>query len=450
VACYGFAHGGFFTVVAPTVAEHFGLSVAEEASLEERLAIIRQLADRLLPTYVAQARNFPMLLQEVVLRGSAVKVDLLLTEPYYAKRASLPDFPEVRTYEGAFTKTFRTGVFRQVLHYDIASLYPSLLLLIDRNPAGDHLGVFIELLRKLRTYRLRYKQLAREAETEEERQEAQARQTSFKIIINSFYGYLGFAGGRFADSDLAAEVTRRGREIIQSLIERFETLGHPVIEADTDGIYVVAGEDGWARPEDLLAKAADGLPEGIDLEFDGRFDGMFSYKAKNYALLDGEEVTIRGSALRSRGMEPFLRELLIDFVRHLLQPETGDFGARLARLEADLEAGRLPIESVAKAEYLSQSPEHYVRALEGEGRKPRRASLEAARLSQRTWGAGERIRYYLTTGEKARSPDWQRARPLEAPFPEKEPYDPAVYKKRLADWKKRYADFLPETEPTLL
>lgn len=25
VACYGFAHGGFFTVVAPTVAEHFGL-----------------------------------------------------------------------------------------------------------------------------------------------------------------------------------------------------------------------------------------------------------------------------------------------------------------------------------------------------------------------------------------------------------------------------------------
>jgi len=36
------------------------------------------------------------------------------------------------------------------------------------------------------------------------RDEAQARQATFKILINSFYGYLGFSGARFGDGDLAA------------------------------------------------------------------------------------------------------------------------------------------------------------------------------------------------------------------------------------------------------
>ena len=111
------------------------------------------------------------------------------------------------------------GVFRQVLHFDVASLYPSLLLHIGRNPKNDTLGVFIPLLRRLREYRLKYKLLAKQSPGEEERAEAQARQTNFKILINSFYGYLGFSGARFGDGELAAEVTRRGRELLQQLID---------------------------------------------------------------------------------------------------------------------------------------------------------------------------------------------------------------------------------------
>jgi len=37
-----------------------------------------------------------------------------------------------------------------VLHFDVASLYPSLLLAIGRNPRNDTLGVFIPMLRRLR------------------------------------------------------------------------------------------------------------------------------------------------------------------------------------------------------------------------------------------------------------------------------------------------------------
>ena len=142
-------------------------------------------------------KTFPVLLQEATLRGTTNKIDLLFLEEYYHARQSCPVPPEIEPFEGGYTRSFREGVFRHVLHFDVASLYPSLLLSIGRNPGSDTLGVFIPLLTRLREYRLEYKQLARTAGTPEMRAEYQARQASFKILINSFYGYLGFSGRPF-------------------------------------------------------------------------------------------------------------------------------------------------------------------------------------------------------------------------------------------------------------
>ena len=61
----------------------------------------------------------------------------------------------------------------------------------------------------------------------------------------------------------------------------------------------------------LIDAVAAGLPAGITLELDGRYPAMFSYKMKTYALLDERgRVTLKGSAFRSRGLEPFQRRLI--------------------------------------------------------------------------------------------------------------------------------------------
>jgi DNA polymerase elongation subunit (family B) len=169
------------------------------AYLVDDLRETKGVADLLLPTYFEQVRTFPILLQEATLRGTTGKIDLLFLEHYYHARQACPVPPEMAAFEGGYSRSFKEGVFRHVLHFDVASLYPSLLMAIGRNPANDSLGVFIPLLTTLRDYRLRYKQLARTAPTADERAEAQARQASFKILINSFYGYLGFSGARFGD-----------------------------------------------------------------------------------------------------------------------------------------------------------------------------------------------------------------------------------------------------------
>jgi len=285
--------------------------------LEDDLRETQGLADLLLPTYFEQARTFPIPLQEATLRGTTVKIDLLFLEEYYHARQSCPQPPEIRPFDGGYTRSFNEGVFRHVLHFDVASLYPSLLLNIGRNPSDDSLGVFIPLLRHLLEYRLKYKQLARTAPNLDDRAEAQARQATTKILINSFYGYLGFSGARFGDGDLAAEVTRRGRELLQALIDEFSRNGCRILEADTDGIYISSGPY-FEKPEELLALVVPILPSGIELEFDGRYDAMFCYKAKNYALFEGGRVILRGSALRSRGVEPFLKKLTDSLIHFLL------------------------------------------------------------------------------------------------------------------------------------
>jgi DNA polymerase elongation subunit (family B) len=372
-----------------------------------------------------------------------------MLEEYYHARQACPLPPEIRPFEGGYTRSFHAGVFRDVLHFDVASLYPSLLLHIGRNPVNDSLGVFIPLLRTLRDYRLKFKLLARNAPTEEERAEAQARQAAFKILINSFYGYLGFSGARFGDGELAAEVTRRGRELLQGLIDEFTRHGCKILEADTDGIYL-ASDRYYADPGALLAIVAAILPDGIELEFDGRYAAMFCYKAKNYALFDGRRITLRGSALRSRGIEPYLQRLS-DRLIHFLVGETAESPLALVEDYRRRIAGRdAPVGELARSETLSQSPDAYERLIESGG-KPRRAAAEAALQMTPRPGMGERVSYYITAQSKGRASDWQRARPVALYDARSAPYDPDYYIAKLDDWLERYGGFLgvaPEKAPS--
>jgi len=412
-----------------------------EAYLGDDLRETRGVADLLLPTYFEQVKSFPMLLQEATLRGTTNKIDLMFLEEYYHARQSCPPLStEVAPFEGGYTRSFQEGVYRQVLHFDVASLYPSLLLAMGRHPGRDTLEVFIPLLTRLRDYRLKCKQLARTAPTEELRTEYQARQASFKILINSFYGYLGFSAARFGDGDLAAEVTRQGRELLQKLIDEFARNGCTILEADTDGIYL-SSERHFAAPEQLLAAVTGVLPPGIELEFDGRYDAMFCYKAKNYALRDGHRIILRGSALRSRGIEPFLKRLSDRLIRHLLGVEPESPLALLEDYRRRIEAHEVAIEEIAKSEILGQNPEAYERFV-AEGGKPRRAAGEIALQLNPRPRMGERVSYYVTTRTKGQTADWQRARPTALYDPAQAPYDPAFYVKKLDDWLERYGPFL--------
>src|SRR3989442_4821517 len=287
------------------VARHFGFCDTEELSsltgkelqrayidnndrfLQRALCAVREtraVAELLSPTYFIQAQIFPYNYQDVIVRGNATRINALLLREYLRQRHSIPEMPMTRTFEGGYTDIFFTGVARNVWHCDVASLYPSVMLQFDCFPQTDQLQIFRHLLTDLRTFRLEAKADMRAAEKSGDTARAHhfhAFQNTFKILLNSFYGYLGFAQGSFADFDAAARVTQIGRDLLKKMIEWLDAHGAQVIEVDTDGIYFVPPVDATPRrvgngeltrrgaastADDLQNDLAKELPPGIDVE----------------------------------------------------------------------------------------------------------------------------------------------------------------------------------------
>ena len=399
------------------IARHFGV-VAADRTYVDASNVARELAespDRLMAyalddavetlgvgailarPYFTQAQLLPFDYQSTVLRGSAAKVDTLLIREYLAAGHAIPTPRPVQSVGGGLTAIWQQGVGGPVLHVDVTSLYPSLMVSQRVAPASDDLGVFLERLDDLRALRVRAKGLARTAAEPEERAHQQALAQTFKILINSFYGYLAFTNGHFNDFAAADRVTAEGRRIVGSIVDRLAALGAVPIEGDTDGVYFLA-PPGHAPAEDgaLLEKIAAGLPDGIALELDGRHAAMFSYKMKTYALLDERgRVHLKGSGFRSRGLEPFQRRLIEEVVRLLLEDKRGDVRAVIDRWLAAFAAHQVPVRHFARTETLGETLDAYRERVQA-GLRPPSAAYELLIAAGRAGQPGDQIAYYVT------------------------------------------------------
>ncbi len=394
--------------------------------------------------FFLQAQIFPYSYQNIFIRGNATKINALFVREYLRRRVSLPKPTARGDFEGGYTDIFVEGLVHNVVHCDVTSLYPSIMLSFNLKPAGDSLGIFLPLLRDLRTFRLDAKRKAQAAVSAHDREYYQALQQTFKILINSFYGYLGTTLHHFSDPGVAAEVTRRGREIIHQMLDWLKREGATSVEVDTDGIYFVPPPQVQTEEEAraLVDRLSRSLPEGIEVEMDGRYVSMFSYKRKNYALLDESgKVIIRGSGLRSRGMEKYLREFLSAMIRLLLEEKGDQVHSFYEDFCRRLEHHQVDIALLAKTETLSESPETYQAKIKAKQRN-RAAAYELALKSGRDFRAGDQVSYYITGKDK-------KVRAFES-CKFASTYDPvladenvAYYQAKLFDLLKKFQDFLP-------
>jgi len=358
----------------------------------------RAIADLLSPSYFIQTQIFPYNYQDVIVRGNATRISALFLREYFRQRYSIPEMPMARAFEGGYTDIFFTGVARNVWHCDIASLYPSIMLQFDCFPATDQLQIFRHLLTDLRAFRLEAKAQMRTAKNPKEQHHFQALQNTFKILINSFYGYLGFAQGHFADFDAAARVTQIGRDLLRKMIDWLNAQGARVIEVDTDGIYFVPPEK--IDINDLQNGLAKELPPGIEVEVDEQFDAMFSYKAKNYALLtrDGD-VIIKGGALKSRGLEKFQRVFLEELIKLIMEEKSEAIPQLREDFERKIRNREWNIDMLMKTDTLQDSLDKYRAKIAGSARN-RAAAYELALASGRNYKPGDQISYYIKTTPK--------------------------------------------------
>jgi DNA polymerase I len=358
----------------------------------------RALSELLSASYFIQAQIFPYNYQDVIVRGNATRINALFLREYFRQRHSIPELPMVRAFEGGYTDIFFTGVAHNVWHCDVASLYPSIMLKFDCFPVTDQLQIFRHLLTNLRTFRLEAKAEMRAEKDPAKQHHFQALQNTFKILLNSFYGYLGFAQGHFADFDAAARVTQIGRDLLKKMIDWLGAHGAKVIEVDTDGIYFVPS--GKIEIDELREGLAKELPEGIEIEFDEQFDAMFSYKAKNYALLtkDGN-VIIKGGALKSRGLEKFQRVFLEEMIKLIMEGKPEAITNLRDVFEGKIRNREWKIDMLMKTDTLQDSLDKYRAKIAGSARN-RAAAYELALASGRNYKPGDQISYYIKATPK--------------------------------------------------
>ena len=234
-------------------------------------------------------------------------------------------------------------------------------------------------------------------------------------------------------------MTQIGRDLLKKMIEWLNARSAQVIEVDTDGIYFVPPEN--IDVDDLQKDLAKELPPGIDVEIDEQFDAMFSYKAKNYALLTNDgDVIIKGGALKSRGLEKFQRVFLEEMIRLIMQGKPEAVGDLRNQFERKIRNREWKIDMLMKTDTLQDSLDKYRVKIAGSARN-RAAAYELALASGRNYKPGDQISYYVKATPK-KVPAYEAAKLASEFDPQNRDENVDYYIAKLDDLVKKFSNLI--------
>lgn len=361
----------------------------------------RLVSDYLSPNIFHLSQIVPCNYGTLARLGASSRIESILLREYVRQKHSIPKPQSGTQTTGGYADIFHTGVLGPILHVDVESMYPSIMTTGKIAPATDSLGVFLDVLEGLLTMRLDAKKRMKAEKNDVEKARWDAMQSSYKILINSFYGYLGYGRALFNDYGAADRVTQTGQKLLIQLINAISENGGTIVEVDTDGILFVP-------PANLKTEHAERaftrrmsklLPEGINLSIDGRYVKMLSYKKKNYALLGyDDKIRIRGSSLISRSLEGFGRRYIADSIQALLKNDINQLHEIYLNLRTDIVQRKLTVAEFSRTEVLKDGMAQYLKEVEN-GKHNRTASYEVAIAANLRWKPGDRVSFYITGNE---------------------------------------------------
>ena len=161
------------------------------------------------------------------------------------------------------------GLYRNVLLFDVRSLYPSLIRTFQIDPLGyvaePGPGEDLVVAPNGAAFRRQDGILPRMVEELFPRRAAaqaagdRVASHAIKILMNSFFGVLGTPVCRFFNPEIANAITSWGRELLIWSRDWIEAGGRRVLYGDTDSLFVEAGEDDPGAARRVAAELVSGL-----------------------------------------------------------------------------------------------------------------------------------------------------------------------------------------------
>ena len=318
---------------------------------------VKALSELVVPTEFYQTQILPYSFQDTALSGTGEKINALMVGVYLRRNLAIPRPRPSKDFGGGYTRLVASGIFNRVVKADVESLYPSIMLANKIHPAADTENAFLPMLEHLTHRRLEAKANYQNAKDETDRAYWNGLQGTYKILINSFYGYLAYGRACFNDYDAAEKITNIGQQIARKLVTDLQQTGGEIIEVDTDGVYFVAPPNIKTETDEheLIERISATLPKGIHLSHDGRYRGMVSLKAKNYILVDyNGDLSIVGSSLRSRRDERIFRQFIAQIAPLLVDNNREAASEAYLSLARKLQDGEILPEDFCRWERVTQ------------------------------------------------------------------------------------------------
>ncbi|NEX14660.1 MAG: DNA polymerase [Prosthecochloris sp.] len=405
----------------------------------------QKLAAMLSGSNFYMTRMMPYTYAQTSRMGPAAKIEALFVRDYLKEKHSLPKPETGQQHSGGFTEVFLKGILGPIVYADVESLYPSIMLFYDICPKSDERRIFPEILSSLKELRFATKSKAKEEKEKGNKDLSDnydAMQSSFKILINAMYGYLGYSAGIFNDYEEADRVTTTGQEIARRMIKEFESRGCKVIEVDTDGILFVPPPHVQSQEDEikLVKEVSAVMPDGITIGYDGRYRKMISYLKKNYALLNYDgTIKLKGSSLISRSGEKFGRDFIRKGFEKLLEEDVQGLHDLYVSFKEMIMNHSWSIEDFSRTESLKNTLEQYITDTSS-GKRSRSITYELALKHKLSVNKGDRITYYVAGSglqsshyEKGRlADDWDSSKPDE---------NTQFYTKRLDEFSQKFLPF---------
>jgi DNA polymerase I len=318
-----------------------------EYGKNDALATI-EIFDRIIALQTELARLTQLPLADISGATTGQLVEALLMNEAYKRNITIPSRPgedeaRIRSeapIEGAYVKLPNPGIYDKIAVLDFRSLYPSII--ISRNvdpetincghneckennssPVGHYfctknIGLIPNTIRDLLERRKHMKRALKSAKGKEGII-LNARVAALKIVLNTFYGMLGYARARWYTREGAEAVTAWGRYYVQDVAKKAEESGFSVLYADTDSIFILMRDKTENDVRSFMDSINKDLPEMMELELEDFYNrGVFVSKKqekksrgakKKYALINREgKIKIKGFELVRRDWSKIAKE----------------------------------------------------------------------------------------------------------------------------------------------
>lgn len=168
------------------------------------------LYDLMVPATFYFSQAVPKPFQLIGESATGSQLNSMMIRSYLQNGHSIPKASESTKFPGAIS-IGNPGIYSNCYKVDVASLYPSIMIHYEiYNREKDPEGNMLKILKTFTSERLKNKKLAKETGNSYYKDLEQSQ----KVGINSMYGFMGTAGLNFNYPEGAAEVTQRGREIL--------------------------------------------------------------------------------------------------------------------------------------------------------------------------------------------------------------------------------------------